>query len=139
MLQHFNCLFLCIPSVINISYRSSSAVLSLTVSPLIGSFMHFDQTQGIPGAAHFLILVLSSKIVCKFLSAMLGLLTVKPQLKVHLFSIYIQLCLDPSSSVRVRTNVMWESFLNDLGLWVYIPSLSLPQVTCYVCSLWICC
>ena len=75
--------------------------------------MHFDQAQEIPGAAHFLILALSSGIVCH---AMLGLLSVKPQLKVHLFSIYIQLGLDPSSSVCVWTNVMGESFFNNLGL-----------------------
>ena len=115
MLQHFNCLFLCIPSVINISYRSSSAVHSLTVSPLICSFTHFDQTQEIQGAAHSLILDLLFGIVCHFLSAMLGLLSVKPQLKVHLFSIYFQLCLDPSSSVCVDKCDVGE-FLHDLGL-----------------------
>ena len=65
---------------------------------LICSFMHIDQIQEIPGAAHFLILALSSGIVCHFLSAMLRLSNVKPQLKVHLFSSYFQLCLDPSSS-----------------------------------------
>ena len=33
-------------------YRSSSAVHSLTVSPLVCSFTHFDQMQQSPGAAH---------------------------------------------------------------------------------------
>ena len=43
----FSCVFLVLD-------RSSSAVHSLTVSPLICSFTHFDQMQQIPGAAHFL-------------------------------------------------------------------------------------
>ena len=129
---------MCILSVINISYRSSSVVHSLTVSPLVCLFTHFDQTQEIPGAAHFFILVLLSGIVCHFLSAVLGLLSVKLQLKVHLFSICFHLCLDPSSSVCVGKCDVGE-FLNNLGLWLYIPQLPLSQVTCYVCSLWICC
>ena len=107
-----NTLIVCvceIPIVINISYRSSSDVHSLTVSMLICSFMHFGQTQEIPGAAHF-ILGLSSGIVCHFLSATLGLSSVKPQLKVHFFSIYFKLCIDPNPLVCVWTNVMWESF-----------------------------
>ena len=112
MWQHFYYLFMCIPSVINVSYRSSSAVHSLTVSLLICSFMHIDQTQEIPGAAHFLILALSSGIVYH---AMLGLLSVKPQLKVHLFSIYFQLCLAPSFLVCVDKCDLGE-FLNNLGL-----------------------
>ena len=138
MWQHFYCLFMCIPSVINISHRSSSAVHSLTVSLLICSFMHIDQTQEIPGAAHFLILALSPGIVCPFLSAMLGLSSVKPELKVHLFSIYLQLCLDPSLSVCVDKYDVGE-FLNELGLWVYTHRLPMLQLTCYICSLWICC
>ena len=45
----FSCVFLVLD-------RSSSAVHSLTVCPLICSFMHFDQTHEIPATAHFLIL-----------------------------------------------------------------------------------
>ena len=62
------------------------------------------------GAVHFVILALSSRIVCHFLSAVLELSSVKLLLKVHLISIYFQLYLNPSSSVCVWTNVTWESF-----------------------------
>ena len=64
---------------------------------------------------HTVILELSSRIVYYFLSAMLGLSSVKPELKVHLFSIYLQLCLDPSLSVCVDKYDVGE-FLNELGL-----------------------
>ena len=101
MWQHFNRLFMCIPSVI--SYRSSSAVQSLTVFRLICSLTHFNQTHEIPGAVQFLILALSSGIVCHFFVCHAWTVerqtTVNSPTHFHLFpavfrSLFINVCVD---------------------------------------------
>ena len=139
MWKHFNCLlYVCIPSVINISDRCS-AVHSLSISLLICSFTHFDQTQkNSRGSA----LSYTGPVIWDSLPfSICHAWTVECQTIVkssYLFPLFPAVFRSQFFSVCVDKCDMGE-FLNDLGLWVYIPSLPLPQVTCYVCSLWICC
>ena len=136
MWQHFNCMFICIPSVINVSYRSSSAVHSLTVSLLI--YVYWSDTRNSRGST----LSYTGPVIWNSLPfSVCHAWTVECQTTVispPLFHLFPAVFRPQLISVCVDKCYVAE-FLNDLGLWVYIPWLPLPQVTCYVCSLWLCC
>ena len=93
-------------------FRSFTLPLGLSAHLLIYAFRSDMRFQG---QYTLLILALPSRIASRFLSAVLRLSSFKLELKTHLFSIYFQLCLNPSSSVCVcvcvcGTNVMRASF-----------------------------